>query len=262
MFDLLWKYYEKTRNYAAAAKILAKLADRHSTEINLQQRIEYLSRAIICVKSGEICMESHRGGTGQLLHDLEEKMEVARVQLQVLENINGLRGQVPEAETAISQLNSDLIDLTQLYSDFAEPFGLNECILAILHCAGHLDTMLIENIWNKVLDAEIERSQNSASTQSKINILSNKLKSLGKMYASSQKYFPMGMNFRYVSTHSCRDNPSVGFIVIDFHFLFPEFIVKKLELYSVQIHGDYEWVFKTLLSVGISLPKVFEVYNR
>ena len=39
MFDLLWKYYEKTRNYAAAAKILSKLADRHSTEINLQQRI-------------------------------------------------------------------------------------------------------------------------------------------------------------------------------------------------------------------------------
>ena len=87
MFDLLWKYYEKTRNYAAAAKILAKLADRHSTEINLQQRIEYLSRAIICVKSGEICMESHRGGTGQLLHDLEEKMEVARVQLQVLDSL-------------------------------------------------------------------------------------------------------------------------------------------------------------------------------
>ena len=45
-------------------------------------------RAIICVKSGEICMESHRGGTGQLLHDLEEKMEVARVQLQILETMN------------------------------------------------------------------------------------------------------------------------------------------------------------------------------
>ncbi len=29
MFDLLWKYYEKTRNYSAAAKILSKLADRH-----------------------------------------------------------------------------------------------------------------------------------------------------------------------------------------------------------------------------------------
>lgn len=28
IFDLLWKYYEKTRTYAAAAKILAKLAER------------------------------------------------------------------------------------------------------------------------------------------------------------------------------------------------------------------------------------------
>ena len=28
VFDLLWKYYEKTRSYAAAAKILSKLADR------------------------------------------------------------------------------------------------------------------------------------------------------------------------------------------------------------------------------------------
>merc|ERR1712001_361023 len=148
-----------------------------------QQRIEYLSRAIICVKSGEICMESHRGGTGQLLHDLEEKMEVARVQLQVLDTLNGLRGHVQEAEAAISQLNSDLIDLTQLYSDFAEPFGLCECILAILHCAGHLDTMLIESMWNKVLEAEIEKSPNSASIQTKLNILSSKLKSLGKMYA-------------------------------------------------------------------------------
>ena len=29
MYDLLWKYYEKNRNYSAAAKILAKLAERH-----------------------------------------------------------------------------------------------------------------------------------------------------------------------------------------------------------------------------------------
>ena len=29
MFDLLWKYYEKTKSYPAAAKILSKLAERH-----------------------------------------------------------------------------------------------------------------------------------------------------------------------------------------------------------------------------------------
>ena len=29
MLDLLWRYHEKTRNFSAAAAILAKLADRH-----------------------------------------------------------------------------------------------------------------------------------------------------------------------------------------------------------------------------------------
>ena len=29
LFDLLWKYYEKQRNFSAAAKILTKLAEKH-----------------------------------------------------------------------------------------------------------------------------------------------------------------------------------------------------------------------------------------
>ena len=33
MYDLLWKYYEKNGQYVAAAKILNKLADRHSMEL-------------------------------------------------------------------------------------------------------------------------------------------------------------------------------------------------------------------------------------
>ena len=40
---------------------------------SLSGRVSYLSRAIMCVKSSE--------GAGELLHHLEEKMEVARVQV-------------------------------------------------------------------------------------------------------------------------------------------------------------------------------------
>ena len=45
-----------------------------STELSLSNRVEYLSRAILCVKSGE----AGEGGraAGELLHHLEEKMEV------------------------------------------------------------------------------------------------------------------------------------------------------------------------------------------
>ena len=50
-----------------------------STEVDLNKRIEYLSRAVVCVKSGEATSASD--GSGDILHNLEEKMEVARVQV-------------------------------------------------------------------------------------------------------------------------------------------------------------------------------------
>lgn len=42
--------------------------------MTLSQRIEYLSRAIMCVKGSELRISS--SGEGEFLHELEEKMEV------------------------------------------------------------------------------------------------------------------------------------------------------------------------------------------
>ncbi len=52
-YDLLWKYYEKSGNFIAAARVLSRLADAHSTAISLALRIEYLSRSIVCARAAE-----------------------------------------------------------------------------------------------------------------------------------------------------------------------------------------------------------------
>ena len=83
-----------------------------STDINLKQRIENLSRAIICIKSAEVSVmdtsyhtpNSGGIGSGELLHELEEKMEVARVQLQLVDAISNMR-RTPDVETSISKVN-------------------------------------------------------------------------------------------------------------------------------------------------------------
>ncbi|KAG7264498.1 hypothetical protein CRUP_020636 [Coryphaenoides rupestris] len=72
--DLLWRYYEKSRNFGKAAHVLAHLAEMRSTEISLQQRLEYVSRAILSAKSSSTL--STQGADGEFLHQLEEKMEV------------------------------------------------------------------------------------------------------------------------------------------------------------------------------------------
>merc|ERR1712025_970428 len=114
---------------------------------------------------------SANGAAGELLHHLEEKMEVARVQLQVLEAVNGK----PEAEGQVGRLNSDLMDITTLYQDWAEPYQLWECKLAILQCAGHPDQPLVNTIWTNI----IEQLENSTNSHNKIAALSNKIESLG-----------------------------------------------------------------------------------
>ena len=169
----------------------------------MKQRLEYLSRAIMCVKSDELggqsggSADAGKIGVGELLHDLEEKMEVARVQLQIVEALSSLAAHGGgshnrnEINAALAKLNSDLLDISQLFQDYAEPYNLWECQLSILHCAGHHDPMLVEKMWDNIIDKELTDTA-ELPNNSRIVMISNKVKALGKVYSQAQKYFPIG----------------------------------------------------------------------
>ena len=90
-----------------------------------------------------------------LMFDACEQMEVARVQLGLVEAMGNLGGpRTPEVEAALASLNADLHSITKLYADYAEPYQLWECQLAILHCAGHPDSMLIATVWDQIINQE------------------------------------------------------------------------------------------------------------
>lgn len=85
----------------------------------MQQRLEYLSRAIMCCKS-----TSRRG---ELLEILEDKLDVARIQKGILDSINSRitavtsrsrAGEMPPElkglEEAAEKLNSQLMNITQV----------------------------------------------------------------------------------------------------------------------------------------------------
>ncbi len=66
------------------------------------------------MKSGEVSTSSSgRVAVGELLHDLEEKMEVARIQLKIAEAISALVGR-PNREEALARLNGELLDISQV----------------------------------------------------------------------------------------------------------------------------------------------------
>ena len=41
-----------------------------------------------------------------------------------------------------------------------------------------------------------------------------------------------------------------------------DFLVRKLEVFSSKVGAEHSWVFKALLDIGFSLPKILDVYNR
>lgn len=44
------------------------------------------------------------------------------------------------------------ISLPQLYGEFADPFKLAECKLAVIHCAGYSDPILVHTLWQDIIE--------------------------------------------------------------------------------------------------------------
>ncbi|XP_058645597.1 nuclear pore complex protein Nup155 isoform X1 [Onychostoma macrolepis] len=227
--DLLWRYYEKNRSFGKAAHVLARLADMHSTEISLKQRLEYISRAILSAKSSS-CVSS-LGADGEFLHELEEKMEVVRIQVQIQDTLRRQYSQHPSVQGAMTQLDSELMDITKLYGEFADHFRLSECKLAIIHCAGHSDPILVHSLWQEITEKELSDSV-AMSPADCMTALSLKLVSLGKLYAGTPRYFPLDFLVKFLEQEVCRLNWDVGFVTF------------------------------TMQEIGVQLPRLLEVYDQ
>lgn len=111
--DLLWKYHERNGQHAPASKMLDKLANIRNDAMTLQQRIEYLARAVMCMRSDTVGYSAHNG---VLLKDLEDKLEVAQIQKQVLDAMSIIPDKNATRQ-AIKQLNGTLYNLTHGVDD-------------------------------------------------------------------------------------------------------------------------------------------------
>ncbi|XP_034458801.1 nuclear pore complex protein Nup155 isoform X2 [Hippoglossus hippoglossus] len=227
--DLLWRYYEKNRNFGKAANVLSCLADMLSTEISLKLRLEYIARAILSAKSSS-CI-SAQASDGEFLHGLEEKMELARIQVQIQDTLIRQHSHHPSVKNAISQLDSELMDITKLYGEFADHYKLSECKLAIVHCAGHSDPMLVQSLWQEIMDKELGDTL-AMIPADRMRSLSLKLVSLGRIYAGTPRYFPLDILVKFLEQEVCR------------------------------FHWDVGFVASTMQEIGVQLPCLLEVYDK
>ncbi|XP_043796299.1 nuclear pore complex protein Nup154 isoform X2 [Apis laboriosa] len=222
--DLLWQFYEKNKNHAAAAKILDALATKESN-IPLSQRVEYLARAVVCMRSDQAGYAPY---LDIFLRELEDKVEVARIQQQILDTICNQHLSDRLNEEIFRALNSSLLDITKLYEKYADPLQLSECKLAIIHCSGHQDAMLIQEIWTNIINNELK---DASTAEDKMTILMSKIISLGQEYSGSPHCFPV------------------------------DFLIKQLEIKACKLNVSNTGIISGFLQLGVSMEDLLDIYK-
>ncbi|CAJ0914543.1 unnamed protein product, partial [Mesorhabditis belari] len=103
--DLLWRFYEKSNTFDKAAKLLVRLADCTTMpEITLDQRISYLSHAIMCAQS------STDSKIKEKIQEMRDKLDVANVQLSARQALASIA--TPQCRQAVKELDKSLFCTT------------------------------------------------------------------------------------------------------------------------------------------------------
>lgn len=150
----------------------------------LHKRVEYLSLAVgnaksqLPTSSRQSNISSVNGGV-EFLKDIEEKLEVALVQIEIYRAVEDLDLSHEEKTSWLSKLEgglltisdvrsrsfasshlvpmttvesgTDLLGNLQLYRDVADPLEMLEMILLICHVSDHRDPFLINATWSAIL---------------------------------------------------------------------------------------------------------------
>ncbi|KAL4400870.1 nucleocytoplasmic transport protein [Malassezia pachydermatis] len=158
--DLLWQWYVRQGDCLAAAETLDALAHTEMYPLRLHERIEYLALAVGNAKSVRPADAVHVPDLVGLATQLEEDLEVAQVQAKVLSALPPLEtwdcepAERAMLEERVQRLHDTLLDITTLYKEVAEPFGLLEEQLLMLHTAQYQDPALVARLWEALIARE------------------------------------------------------------------------------------------------------------
>ncbi|XP_043693925.1 nuclear pore complex protein NUP155-like isoform X2 [Telopea speciosissima] len=192
--ELLARYYVLKRQHVLAARVLLRLAERHSSDAvdapTLEQRSQYLSNAVLQAKKAsdsDGLASLARGAFDGLLDVLEGKLAVLRFQIKIKEELETIASRV-EASSGTSdsapddpspqrnlvadvnlastarekakELSMDLKSITQLYDDYAVLFELWEICLEMLYFVNYsedADNSIVRETWARLIDQALLR---------------------------------------------------------------------------------------------------------
>ncbi|KAF8832270.1 hypothetical protein HHX47_DHR1001833 [Lentinula edodes] len=187
-YQLLWQFYVKDGQPLRAAEVLLALAESTEFQLQLDNRLEYLTLAVGNAKSHPVSAGGRHETAIAFLTDLEEKLEVAQVQLEMYSTLLPHVNDASEVGVKINALASRLYTMSELYQDYAIPFDLPILKLICVHVAEHRDEVMLRQVWNQIFDQVVEEESDPIAQADQ---LSATLEKLGRRFYPSVFAFPL-----------------------------------------------------------------------
>ncbi|TFK30342.1 nucleoporin [Coprinopsis marcescibilis] len=230
-YQLLWKFYVKNGQPLRAAEVLAALAESTQFDLLLDARVECLTLAVANAKSHPISAGGRHETAIAFLTDLEEKLDVAQVQLEIYQILLPHVNDAPEVGDRIRKLSERLFTMTELYQEYAIPFDLPNIKLLCLHVSEHRDENIVRPIWNQIFE---EILQGTSDVPIQRDLILKQVVALGQRFYPSESAFP----FRFVS--------------------------QLLVRFMLANKGDvpHGWVSRLLVQCGVPYVEIWEVLHN
>ncbi len=107
--DLLWRYYDQKKDYLCAAQVLLSLAETQQFDITLNDRINYLTHAIVALQS------SLKVSYKEEENELKDKLDIALIQHDIYKQLcKDVNPNDSTLNDALKLLNSQLFDITKV----------------------------------------------------------------------------------------------------------------------------------------------------
>lgn len=235
--ETLVNYYynsDMPNKYNQAAKVYEHMAESAlETGYNLDDRIGFLASAILCAKAGT---EQNDELDGELVMQLQDKRDVAMCQRKILSDLQDIVVDTTLHGDRLQVLDSGLMDINELYNRYAQLFNLYEAQLLILHVSKYSNIELVHQLWDSItieILQMMDGGPNANNAGGALQLLRDKVTTLGKLVYPSQVAFPLA------------------------------FVVRHVELcaFRITVRADGQGCMKAFIDGGVSHTHLFHEYS-
>lgn len=202
--DLLWRYFAAHHDYLQAAEVQLVIAKSSFDDLNLADRIGYLSRARTNASTRQTILTDSRQSKQKVLREVSDLLEIANIQDEIMQRIKDEPRMNDDARAKwTGRLNGVILPLEELFTQYADMAQYHDICLLIFQAADHRNPADIQASWQGLITtADHEAPARHNRQAARWEAVGVKVREVGLRVHNSPSVFPIQTIYRMLEAYA------------------------------------------------------------